>query len=475
MDDECLKSINKITHGRLERSFWSLAIPMMAGALMQNLFSLVDLFFVGRLGHVAVAALSIAGVILGVIMMAAIGIATGTTALIAHFTGKKDYSGADRVLFQTVIICTVSSLVMILVGIFGVVGLLHIFGTSEEIIPAASSYLRISFIFSIFIFLFIGFNQALRGSGDAITPLKVLVLVNIVNIILDPLFIFGLGFFPKLGVAGSALATVISRALGVTIILGYFIWGKSTLHFHRGMFKINLPIIDRIVKIGFFASFEVLLRQLSLLLLLRLVNSFGVAALAAYGIAIRLRMTVMMLGFGMGIACAVIIGQNMGAGYVPRARRAGWQGLKYYEFIVIPIAGLFFIFSPHIVGIFNNNPDVIKIGSSLLRFIAVTLPFLAMVLTLGRGIAGAGDTIASAIMTAVAQLGLRIPVAYFAALVLNWGTNGIWLGINASDIFQGLAMVWYFKRGFWQKRYYKHRAILERESFIPAYKERENP
>ncbi|MFH1402243.1 MAG: MATE family efflux transporter, partial [Patescibacteria group bacterium] len=134
--------------------------------------------------------------------------------------------------------------------------------------------------------------------------------------------------------------------------------------------------------------------------------------------------------------------------------------------IVLPMAVLFFIFSSHIIQIFNNYPDVIRIGGSFLRFIAVTLPFLAIALILGRGITGAGDTIAPAVMTGIAQIGLRIPVAYVLALVVGLGTNGIWLGINASDVCQGLAMLWYFKRGYWQKRYYKYRSILEEEQLF---------
>ena len=455
---------NGIIEGSLKSSLWNLAVPMMAGAILQDLFSLADLFFVGRLGYVAVAALSISGAILSVIMMAAIGISAGTTALIAHFTGKKDYNSADNVLFQTVIVSIICSAAMLLIGFFGTTGLLRLFGASPEIIPAASEYLKISFIWSIVIFLSIAFNQALRGSGDAIVPLRVLIAANLLNIILDPLLIFGLGFFPAMGVAGSAAATVISRAVAVFILLWHFIFGHSSLHFHRSIFKINFPIIVRMVKIGFFASFEVLLRQFSLLLLLRLITFFGPACLAAYGIAIRLRMAVMMFGLGMGSACSVLIGQNMGAARPKRAMQSGWEALKYYEFIIVPIALLFFIFSPHIIRVFTNYPDVVKMGSDFLRFIAVTLPFLAAALVLGRGIGGAGDTIAPAVMTGFSQLGIRVPIAYIGALVVGLGTAGIWIGINASDICQGLAMIWYFKGGLWQKRYHKHRAILEEAS-----------
>ncbi|MCD6228863.1 MAG: MATE family efflux transporter [Candidatus Omnitrophica bacterium] len=467
MSNKRARKINKnITAGKLSSSLWRLATPMMIAALLQDLFTLADLFFVGRLGHIAVAALSISGVILSVIMMVAIGISSGATALIAHFTGKKDYTNADRVLFQVVVISFISSAVMVLVGISGTVELLRIFGATKEIISSACGYLKINFIFSIFIFLFIGFNQTLRGSGDAVTPLKILILSNAVNILLDPLFIFGFWFFPRLEVAGSAVATVISRAMGVVILLCHFMYGHSSLHFYRDIFKINLPIIKRIVSIGFFASFEVLLRQISLLLLLRFIAVFGAVSLAAYGIVLRLRMAVIMLGLGMGSACGVLIGQNMGAGLSKRAVKSGWVALKYYELIILPLALIFFIFAPHIIGVFNNHPDVVKIGSNFLRLMAITLPFLASALVLGRGISGAGDTVAPAVMTGIVQLGLRIPSAFIMAFIFGLGINGIWLGINISDICQSIAMLWYFKGRFWQKRYYQHRSILEAENVI---------
>ncbi len=467
MSNKRVRKINKnITAGKLSSSLWRLATPIMIAALLQDFFTLADLFFVGRLGYVAVAALSVSGVILSVIMMVAIGISSGATALIAHFTGKKDYTNADRVLFQVVVISFISSAVMVLVGVFGTVELLRIFGATQEIISSACGYLKINFIFSIFIFLFIGFNQALRGSGDAVTPLKILILSNAVNILLDPLFIFGFGFFPRLEVAGSAVATVISRAIGVVILLYHLVYGHSSLHFHRHIFKINISIIKRIISIGFFASFEVLLRQISLLFLLRFIAVFGAVALAAYGIVLRLRMVVIMLGLGMGSACGVLIGQNMGAGLSYRAVKSGWVALRYYEAIILPLAVIFFIFAPHIIGIFNSHPEVVKIGSNFLRFIAITLPFLASALVLGRGISGAGDTVAPAVMTGIAQLGLRIPSAYIMAFIFSLGINGIWLGINISDICQGIAMLGYFKGRFWQKRYYKHRSILEAENAV---------
>jgi Na+-driven multidrug efflux pump len=172
-------------------------------------------------------------------------------------------------------------------------------------------------------------------------------------------------------------------------------------------------------------------------------------------------MVVMMIGFGMGMAASVLIGQNMGAGNAKRAQYSGYKALQYFEFIILPFSVLFFICPAQIIGIFTHNEEVLKIGINFLRFIAVTLPFLAPAIILSRGIAGAGDTFASAVMVIVTQLGLRVPLAYILTLFLKFGSNGIWLAINVSDIAGGLAMLWYFKKGFWQKKYYRHRVRLD--------------
>jgi putative MATE family efflux protein len=357
---------------------------------------------------------------------------------------------------------------MVFIGLWGTTPLLRLFGATPAIIPAASEYLRINFIWSIFIFLFIGFSQALRGSGDAVFPLKVLVFANLLNIALDPIFIFGYGFIPRMEVAGSAAATVISECVGVCMLLWHLLFGHSTLHFPKAVLKINVPLILKIIRIGVFASIEVLLRQVSLLFLMHLVASFGEVAIAAFGIVTHLRMAIMMLGLGMGIACSVMIGQNMGAGHPKRAEQAGIMTLKYYEYMVLPVAIVFFVFAKGIVGAFTNQPEVIQIGSSFLRFIAVTLPFLASALILGRGIAGAGDTLAPAVMTGIFQLVFRIAVAYVMAIIVNLGTNGLWLGINASDICQGIVMFWYFKRGYWKKRYYREHSADEDANMLIA-------
>ncbi len=458
------KTNHQLTEGNIKSSLLRLAWPLIAGAFLHNLFNLVDLFFIGRLGSVALGALSVAGVILALIIMVGLGISTGATALIAHYVGKREYQKADNVLIQAVILSIICGLIMLVISLFWVEPLLVLMGSTSEIIPYAAEYLQIAFAFSFFIFLFFAFNNSLRGSGDAVTPLKALLLANILNIILDPLLIFGIGFFPRLEVAGSALATVISRAVGLIFLVKHFAFGYSSLHVSRKIININIPVLVRMVKIGFFSSLEVLTRQVSLLFLIRIISVFGTAALAAYGVVVRLKFFIIIFGIAIGIATSILIGQSLGSNQPQRAHRCGWQAVKYYQILVMPVAILFFIFAPQIISVFTKDAEIIGLAVTFLRYISVSMPFLTPALVLGKGVTGAGDTAAPAALTALFQLVWRIPVAYFLAKTFAWGVIGVYLAIATSDFLQGIAMGLYYNKKRWQRRYRQHRTILEEKN-----------
>jgi putative MATE family efflux protein len=452
---------NRLITGNISRFIWTLATPMMIGGALEDLFSMVDLYFVGKLGHIEVAALAIAGTVVAILMMMVQGITVGTTALIAHFTGDRNYEEADIVLGQTFILGLIGSFIMYIVAVFLVEPILILFGAEGEVLIYAADYLKITFGWSIAIFFFEGVNQALRGSGDAQMPLKALIIANILNIILDPLLIMGYGPFPQMGVAGAAIATALTRGIGFIFIFLHLTMGHSTLQFKVRYTKPNLFLMKRIISIGSFSSLQVFIREVSFLFLMRLVASFGAITLAAYGIGARLRMVIMVPGLGFANSASVLLGQNMGAKQPERATESAWRTVLYYEFIAIPLATIFIIFAPQLVAIFAKQPEVIRIGTSFLRYLGVTFPFLALSLVLGQAMNGAGDTAAPTIINAIAQLGVRIPLAYIFALVVGMGSSGIWLGINASDIAQGLGMVFLFRSGHWKKVYAKHREKLE--------------
>ena len=453
------RSVDKgLIEGSLNRSVLRLSWSLIAGALLQDLFSIVDLYFVGQLGSIPLAALAMAGTVTSVLVMVIMGITIGATALVAQFTGSSDMDKADMVLGQTIILCLLASAGMVAVGLWGTEPLLRLFGATGDVMTQAAEYIRIVFCWAGTIFVFFGVSQALRGAGDTKTPLYVLVGANIINIALDPVLIMGYLGAPAMGVAGSAAATVISRAVGMVVLLGYLFLPRSILHLRLRNFVPHMTIIGRITRMGFFASMEVLMREVSFLLLMRLVSSFGPAVLAAYGIGSRLRMVVMMPGFGFGNASSVLLGQHLGAGKTDRGVAAVWRALSFYQVLVIPVAFIYILAAFRIVGVFADDPAVIEHAVTFLRYLSATLPFLAVCIIMARAITGSGDTRAPFIMSGIGMLGIRIPAAYIFAHF--WGPVGIWLGINVSDILYALMLALYFKSRRWEKVFLRHREVM---------------
>lgn len=255
-----------------------------------------------------------------------------------------------------------------------------------------------------------------------------------------------------MGVAGSALATVIARGVGLLFLLYVFMFRHPLFRLRIKDMRIDWDIIKRIARIGLFGSLQMFIRTFSALMLMRIVALYGTFAIAAYGIGMRLRMVVMMPGFGLAMATAVLVGQNLGAGKPERAERSGWIATGFYEIIVIAVATIFMVFSKDLVRVFNPHPEVIRLGTTYLHFVAITLLFIALSIVLGRAMNGAGETRSPMIITAVSLLVFQIPLAFILSQTLNLGTNGIWTGILISSIIQGIVMTLLFIRGKWKRK-----------------------
>jgi len=439
-----------LTEGSITKNIWYLALPMMVGNVLQDLFNIVDMIFVGKLGPAAIAAVSMSGILLMLVMTVAIGISTGTVALVARHFGAKQQEQAENVAIQAVFVGILSSVVLGVLGYLLAAPVLRLLGAGKDVVPLGTSYIQITSVGAITIFLGISLNSALRGAGDAVTPMKILVLSTVLNIGLDPLLIFGIWKFPRLGVAGSALATVISRGVGLLLLLRVFLSGHSLLHLKWHLIRVDIEVIKQMIKIGVFGSLQMLIRNISALILIRIVAIYGTSAVAAYGIGMRLRMMVMMPGMGLANAAATLVGQNLGAKQPKRAGKSAWLTTGFYEVFMASVGVLFIIFAKDLIRIFNTDPQVIQLGTTYLRFLAPTFVFMALSIVLGRAMNGAGDTFSPMNITAVSFLGFRLPLAYVFAQVLKLATTGIWAGIAVSNVVQGSAMAWWFKKGKWK-------------------------
>lgn len=445
-----IKKRRNLTEGNIIRNIWYLALPTIVTSALWDLFNIVDMIFVGKLGPPAIAAVSMCGIMMGIIFTIAVGITTGSIALISRSFGAKDFRTADRVVVQTILLSLLSSIIIGIVGFFFAKPALQLLGAKSTVVDLGTQYYKIISIGSFSIFITFALASSLRAAGDAITPMKALIVSTVLNIILDPLLIFGIWIFPKMGVAGSAIATVTARSIGMFILIFVFIKGKSHFHLKREDIIIEFKMIWRIVKIGLFGSLQVLQRNISMLVLLKIVAGFGTATIAAYGIGMRLRLATMMPGFGFSQASAVLVGQNLGARKPKRAAVSAWTTVGLYEILMIIFVMILILFAPWIIKGFNSDPEVVETGTHLIRIISLTLVFLAVSLVIGRSFNGAGDTVSPMIITGFSLLLFQIPVVLILSKFFN--TSGIWWGIALSDIVQGSLMSGWFLKGKWKEK-----------------------
>lgn len=432
-------------------AIWRLALPMSSAMLLQNAFSLTDMFFVGKLGPNAIAALAACGVLIGLIFTLAVGVIMGCTALVAQAIGGRDKESAQVVTGQSMVIALLLSVIVAGVAIPAAPMLLRLVGTSPPVTKLGVPYLQITAAFAPVLFIGVALSAAVRGAGDAMTPLKVIGCSNVINIILDPILIFGWLGAPALGVAGSALASSLARLIGFVLLAWIFFGGgHETFHLRPRHLRPNLTVIGRIIKIGVFSSGQMLARNISAVALVRIISIFGPVPLAVYGIGIRIFTAVLLPGFGFGNAAATLIGQNLGADSTKRATQAGWTATWLWTSISTLIAIVLFIFAKDIITVFNAQPEVVAAGSIMLRWISVSIPFTAISVVISQGMGGAGDTMWPMLIVGFSMILARIPLAY--GLSARWDSaGGVWVAWTVSIVLEAMLFVLVFLWGRWKK------------------------
>jgi putative MATE family efflux protein len=440
----------KLTEGSVLKNIIFLSLPMMLTLLLQDAFNLVDMYFVGNLGSSATAAVSMSGIIVGLILTAVTGLSFGTLAMISRYVGEGNIEKADNVVMQSFILGLIITLIITPLGYIFAPQMLELLGASKEVVMQGTPYLRITFGGSITIFLTVLMFSALRGAGDPISPMIILLISTILNIILDPIMIYGLFGFPRWGVAGSAAATIVARAIAMIMVLFVMMQEKSIIKLRARDFRFDFNIMKEIIRIGNPSSIELLILNLSTLFLMKIVASFGTTAVAEYGIGMRLNMAVTIPTMGFGFAAATLVGQNLGARKPDRAEKSGWICAGIGTIIMIILTIVFLIFSGNIVSVFNDEFEVVEIGTQFIKTMAPTFIFLGLGTTLGRGLNGAGDTVYPMIISIITMLALRIPLAWYMST--RAGTAGIWKSLALTNAIYGIVITMWFKIGKWKEK-----------------------
>lgn len=443
------KARGDLTQGSLLRHLLRLAGPIIFSYILQDAFNIIDMIFVGRLGPGAIAAVGVSGNLLRLIGVFSLGISTGAGIMVAQYLGARNLAQAEHIAMQAILLAVFFSIAVTLIGYpLAEQGLRAVRMVDPEVLRLGTTYMHIVLVGISTMFLSMTLGSIFRAGGDAVTPMVVLVFSTLINIVLDPLLIFGLWGFPKLGVAGSAYATLIGRGVSVIVLL-YLCWsGRAPVSLRRVQFKADLVEMIDILRLGIYSSMQGFWRHFSRLGFLWVIGPYGKTVVAAYTICMRLRILVMNPGFGIANSVAPLVGQNLGANQIERAEKSARVANILGAAIMAVIGAIFLIFPQTFVRIFSPDANVIEIGAVYLRFLSPTFGFIAFSLVLGKALNGAGDTFSPMIITLVSQLviglGLVVLLSYFI------GLNGVWLGIALSNIVQGVAMWAWYHTGRWK-------------------------
>src|SRR5712692_215562 len=440
------------TTGSLNRAILLLAIPMVLEMVLESLFAVVDVFWVGRLGADAVATVGLTESLLSLVFAVGLGLSLSTTAMVARRIGERDPEGAAVAGVQAIVLGLGVSFAIGLPCFFLAPRLLQLMGASPQVVTVGSGYARIALGGSGAILMLFLNNAIFRGAGDAAIAMRLLWVSNIINLVLDPCLIFGWGPFPKLGVTGAALATFTGRSIGVLYQFYRLLRGTERIRILRQQIRLDFSVLWRLVRVSLTGILQFAIAHTSWIGLVRIVSLFGSAALAGYTIAIRILIFIILPSWGLSNAAATLVGQNLGAKQPQRAETSVWRtGL--YNMIFLGIIGVLFIFfAEPAVRLFTNDPEVVPLAASCLRILSYGNIGYAYGMVMLQAFNGAGDTVTPTIVYFFGFWLLEIPLAYFLAIPFRLHSNGVFWSIVIAEGFIAAAGIVLFKRGRWKRQ-----------------------
>jgi len=427
------------------KSMWNLAIPIMVGMGIQTLYTIIDMIFIGRLGGGAIAAVAFNMPIFFFIMGLSFGLGNGVTASIARFIGAEDKANADNSAEHALAFALIISVILTLFGLLYGKEILIFMGCTQEILPLAWDYLKVS-CYGISFGIFSGFFRSiLAGEGEMKLPMIIAGLGTVLNTILDPIFIFYLDY----GVSGAAWATTISQII-VWCIFVYMLFIKSHtyIQFKLKYFSPSSYIILDIIKVGIPVSMSMVVMALGQLVFNRLLIKYSTSAVAAYQIGGRIDMLVFLPIFGIASALTTIIGMFYGANQIDKIKYISWYGIRS-SLIITTLCSIFlFIFAPAVISVFTSDIIIQEISIYYLRTISILFPFISVGLTIGRILQGLGTGMPSLIITIVRVIGVAGPLAYYFTFILSKPVEWIWYSMLISGIFATIISVAWINLAF---------------------------
>ena len=441
---------HEFTQGSIRKAIFMLSVPMVLEMMMESIFFLVDAYFVSSLGPNAIATVGLTESVLTLVYAIAIGLSMGVTAIVARRIGEKDVAGASKTAVQSIFLGVLIAALISVIGILFPKEILGLMGGEPELIENGYKYTQVLLGGNATIMLLFLINAVFRGAGDASVAMKVLIVSNVLNIILDPILIFGWGPIPAYGVQGAAIATTIGRGTAVVLQLLILFYGWSSIQVKLKNMVFHATTMWNLIKVSIGGIGQFIIGTSSWVFLMRIMAEFGSEVLAGYTIAIRVLMFTLMPSWGMSNAAATLVGQNLGAGNPERAAISVWKTGKYNAYFMVLVSIFYLVFAEQILGVFSQVPDVIKYGALSLRVIAAGYVFYAYGMVIIQAFNGAGDTKTPTIINFFCFWVFQLPFAYVAAIVLDYGVLGVLLAITLAEVLIAAVGIYWFKKGKWK-------------------------
>jgi putative MATE family efflux protein len=435
----------------IDKAILLLSIPMVLEMAMESLFAVVDAFFVGQLhDNGAVATIGLTESMLTLIYSLAMGLGMGATAMVARRVGEKDFVAAKVAASQVIVVGIFVSLAVSVVGIFFSEDLLRLMGGSESLIKNNSGYTRWMITGNMSIMMLFLINGIFRGAGDASIAMRSLMLANIVNMLLDPIFIFGLGPIPAYGVEGAGIATTTGRSIGVLYQVYHLVKGRGMIKLVLKDMSVKWDIIWRLIVISAGGTGQFLIGSGSWIFLYRIISGFGESALAGYTFAMRVIVFAILPAWGMANAAATLVGQNLGAGFPDRAEKSVWRAAFFNMIFLGVVTVVFFLLARPILGLFSTDAEALEQGVECLQIVSLGYVFYAYGMVVNQSFNGAGDTRTPTLISFVGFWLFQIPLAYVLADALKVGTIGVYAAISIAESLMAVAGIVIFRRGKWK-------------------------
>ena len=439
------------TSGSIRKAVFMLSIPMILEMLMESIFALVDIIYVSQVSTNAVATIGLTESVLTLVYAVAIGLSMAATAVVARRVGEQDIKGANQAAVQVIFLGIAVSLVVSAIGIFYAKDILRLMGGEPDLIAEGYGYTQILLGGNMTIMLLFLINAIFRGAGDASIAMWTLVVSNGLNIVLDPMFIFGFGPIPEFGVKGAAIATTIGRGSAVLfqIAILFYGWGKIKIAVRD--LVLRTAVMFNLIKVSLGGIGQFIIGTSSWVFLMRIMSEFGSEVLAGYTIAIRVMMFTFMPSWGMSNAAATLVGQNLGAGQPERAEKSVWITGKYNAIFMVIVSVVYLVFAEQILGWFSDENEVVKGGALALQVIAAGYVFYAYGMVVIQAFNGSGDTKTPTWINFIAFWLFQIPFAYLVAIYFDVGALGVFLAVVLAEALLAIIGIVMFRKGKWKQ------------------------